>query len=638
MPRLLEKIHDPADLRLLDPQQLPQLAEELREEIIKTVSKTGGHLASSLGVVELTIVLHYVFNTPNDKIIWDVGHQSYAHKILTGRREYFQTLRQHGGMSGFPRREESTYDTFNVGHSSTSISAALGIAQARCLKGEDHKVLAVIGDGSLMAGIALEGLNQAGLLEKDLIVILNDNEMSISPNVGGLAAYLSRIITGQFYNRFKDEVTAFFKTIPGIGRSVLKVARQSEEFLKGLLVPGLIFEELGFRYVGPISGHRFDHLLENLRNVSKLPGPTLVHVLTSKGKGYKPAEEDPISFHGTGPFETTNGKPRSKKVKPPTYTKVFADTLIKLAQDDERIVAITAGMPGGTGLDVFNEKFPKRFFDVGIAEQHAITFAAGMATQGLRPVTAIYSTFLQRGYDQVLHDVCYQKLPVVFVLDRAGIVGEDGATHNGLFDLSYLRSIPNIIIMSPKDENELQHMLKTALTFDCPVAIRYPRGSGSGMKLDEALEPLECGKAEMLKRGDDIALFAVGATVYPSLQAAGQLEQEGIRASVVNCRFVKPLDSDLICDMARKTGRIVTVEENVLAGGFGSAVLEVLQEHDIQCVKVKCLGINDVFVEHGAQNVIRRKYGLDTEGIVRSAREIVDEHGKCSSKQERSLG
>ena len=638
MPRLLEKIHDPADLRLLDPQQLPQLAEELRDEIIKTVSKTGGHLASSLGVVELTIVLHYVFNTPHDKIIWDVGHQSYAHKILTGRREYFQTLRQHGGMSGFPRREESTYDTFNVGHSSTSISAALGMAQARCLKGEDHKVLAVIGDGSLMAGIALEGLNQAGHLEKDLIVILNDNEMSISPNVGGLAAYLSRIITGQFYNRFKDEVTAFFKTIPGIGRSVLKVAKQSEEFLKGLLVPGLIFEELGFRYVGPISGHRFDHLLENLRNVSKLPGPTLVHVLTSKGKGYKPAEEDPISFHGTGPFETTNGKPRSEKVKPPTYTKIFADALVKLAQDDERIVAITAGMPSGTGLDVFHKKFPKRFFDVGIAEQHAITFAAGMATQGLRPVTAIYSTFLQRGYDQVLHDVCYQKLPVVFVLDRAGIVGEDGATHNGLFDLSYLRSIPNIIIMSPKDENELQHMLKTALTFDCPVAIRYPRGSGSGMKLDEELETLECGKAEILKRGDDIALLAVGATVYPALQAADQLEQEGVRVSVVNCRFVKPLDSELICEMARKTCRIITVEENVLAGGFGSAVLEVLQEHDIQCVKVKCLGIKDVFVEHGAQNVIRRKYGLDTEGIVRTAREIADELAKCSSKQERSLG
>jgi 1-deoxy-D-xylulose-5-phosphate synthase len=638
MSRLLEKIQGPADLRLLDPQQLSQLAEELREEIIKTVSKTGGHLASSLGVVELTIVLHYVFNTPHDKIIWDVGHQSYAHKILTGRREYFKTLRQHGGMSGFPKREESTYDTFNVGHSSTSISAALGIAQARCLKGEDYKVLAVIGDGSLMAGIALEGLNQAGHLEKDLIVILNDNEMSISPNVGGLAAYLSRIITGQFYNRFKDEVTAFFKTIPGIGRSVLKVAKQSEEFLKGLLVPGLIFEELGFRYVGPISGHRFDHLLENLRNVSKLPGPTLVHVLTSKGKGYKPAEEDPISFHGTGPFETTNGKPRSKKVKPPTYTKVFADTLIKLAQDDERIVAITAGMPSGTGLDVFHEKFPKRFFDVGIAEQHAITFAAGMATQGLRPVTAIYSTFLQRGYDQVLHDVCYQKLPVVFVLDRAGIVGEDGATHNGLFDLSYLRSIPNITIMSPKDENELQHMLKTALTFDGPVAIRYPRGSGSGKNLDEKLESFEYGKAEILKRGDDIAIFAVGATVYPALRAADQLEQEGIRASVVNCRFVKPLDSDLICDMARKTGRIVTVEENVLAGGFGSAVLEVLQENDIQCAKVKCLGINDVFVEHGAQNVIRRKYGLDTEGILRSAREIGDGLANSSSKHERSLG
>ena len=638
MPRLLEKIHDPADLRLLEPEQLPQLAQEIREEIIKTVSQTGGHLASSLGVVELTIVLHYIFNTPQDKIIWDVGHQSYAHKILTGRREFFQTLRQHGGMSGFPRREESIYDTFNVGHSSTSISAALGIAQARCLKKEDYKVLAVIGDGSLMAGIALEGLNQAGHIEKDLIVILNDNEMSISPNVGGLAAYLSRIITGQFYNRFKDEVTSFVKTIPGIGRSVLKVARQSEEFLKGLLVPGLLFEELGFRYVGPISGHRFDHLLENLRNVSKLPGPTLVHVLTSKGKGYKPAEEDPISFHGTGPFDTTSGKSLSKKGQPPSYTKVFADTLIKLAQADERIVAITAGMPSGTGLDVFHRKFPERFYDVGIAEQHAITFAAGMATQGLRPITAIYSTFLQRGYDQVLHDVCYQKLPVVFVLDRAGIVGEDGATHNGLFDLSYLRSIPNIIIMAPKDENELQHMLKTSLALDCPVAIRYPRGKGYGVKLDEELEFFECGKAEIVHGGDDLALFAVGATVYPALHAAQQLEQEGIGVSVVNCRFVKPLDSNLICDLAQKTGRIITVEENMLAGGFGSAVLELLHDRNIQGVKVKCLGINDVFVEHGAQNIIRKKYGLDTEGIVRSAREIVDEHGECSSGQEKSLG
>ena len=639
MARLLEKIHDPADLKFLSPEQLPQLAEEIREEIIKTVSQTGGHLASSLGVVELTIVLHYIFNTPHDKIIWDVGHQSYAHKILTGRQESFQTLRQHRGMSGFPRREESNYDSFNVGHSSTSISAALGIAQARCLKKEDYKVLAVIGDGSLMAGIALEGLNQAGHIKKDLIVILNDNEMSISPNVGGLAAYLSRIITGQFYNRFKDEVTSFVKTIPGIGRSVLKVAKQSEEFLKGLLVPGLLFEELGFRYVGPISGHRFDHLLENLRNVSKLPGPTLVHVLTSKGKGYKPAEEDPISFHGTGPFNTTNGKPLGVKVQPPTYTKVFAETLIKLAQTDERIVAITAGMPSGTGLDVFHSKFPERFYDVGIAEQHAITFAAGMATQGIRPITAIYSTFLQRGYDQVLHDVCYQKLPVVFVLDRAGIVGEDGATHNGLFDISYLRSIPNIAIMAPKDENELQHMLKTALALDCPVAIRYPRGKGYGVKLDEELQVLECGKAEIVHPGgEDLALFAVGASVYPALRAAEQLEQEGIGVSVSNVRFIKPLDGDQICDLARKTGRIMTVEENVLAGGFGSAVLEVLQDRGIQDVKVKCLGIDDVFVEHGAQNIIRKKYGLDTEGIVRSAREILHGLGKCSSGKEKSLG
>jgi 1-deoxy-D-xylulose-5-phosphate synthase len=642
MTRLLDSIHDPRDLRLLEPDQLPQLAEELREEIISGVSKTGGHLASSLGVVELTLVLHYIFNTPQDKIIWDVGHQSYAHKILTGRRDQFHTLRQYGGISGFPRREESVYDTFNVGHSSTSISAALGIAQARCLKGETHKVIAVIGDGSLMAGIALEGLNQAGHIEKDLIVILNDNEMSISPNVGGLAAYLSRIITGQFYgqfyNRFKNETTAFIKTIPGIGKSVLKVAKQSEEFFKGLLVPGLLFEELGFRYVGPISGHRFDHLIENLRNVSKLKGPTLVHVLTSKGKGYTPAEDDPITFHGTGPFDVASGASRSHGSSPPSYTQVFAETLITLAREDKRIVAITAGMPSGTGLDKFHKKFPERFYDVGIAEQHAITFAAGMATEGLHPVTAIYSTFLQRGYDQVLHDVCYQKLPVVFVLDRAGIVGEDGATHNGLFDLSYLRSMPNMVIMAPKDENELQHMLKTALHLDGPVAIRYPRGRGYGVPLDKDLKVLELGKAEVLHPGDQLVILALGVTVYPAIDAARKLKDEGIEAGVVNCRFVKPLDTELVCSLARRVGRVMTVEENVLSGGFGSAVLETLNDRDIRDVKVTCLGINDVFVEHGSQKVIRKKYGLDAEGIMRSAREMMDERCRKSSPQERSLG
>ncbi|MCK5187309.1 MAG: 1-deoxy-D-xylulose-5-phosphate synthase, partial [Deltaproteobacteria bacterium] len=497
MMRLLDKINNPGDLKLLKPDQLPQLAKEIREEIVSTVSKTGGHLASSLGVVELTIALHFVFDTPKDKIVWDVGHQSYAHKLLTGRREQFHTLRQHGGISGFPRREESVYDTFNVGHSSTSLSAALGMAEARCIKGEKHSVIAVIGDGSLTAGLSWEGLNQAGHMKKDLIVILNDNELSISPNVGALSAYLSRIITGEFYNRFMNETTAFIKTIPGIGKSVLRVAKQSEEFLKRLLAPGLIFEELGFRYIGPISGHRFDHLLENLRNIKNLSGPILVHVLTSKGKGYKPAEKDPVRFHGTGPFEIKTGKSLSKKSLVPTYTEVFADTLIKLARKDKNIIAITAGMPSGTGLDALSKEFPERFYDVGIAEQHAITFAAGMAVEGLRPVTAIYSTFLQRSYDQILHDVCYQKLPVVFILDRAGIVGEDGATHNGLFDLSYLRSIPNIIIMSPKDENELQHMLNTALKCNGPVAIRYPRGKGYGAKLDEELKTLKIGEAEV---------------------------------------------------------------------------------------------------------------------------------------------
>jgi len=626
--RLLESINTPDDLKLLKPEQLPQLAEEIREEIINTVSKTGGHLASSLGVVELTIALHYIFDTPQDKIVWDVGHQSYAHKILTGRRERFHTLRQHGGISGFPRREESVYDVFNVGHSSTSLSAALGMAEARCFKGEKHKVLAVIGDGSLTAGLAWEGLNQAGHMKKDLIVILNDNELSISPNVGALSAYLTRIITGQFYNRFVNEMTAFIKTIPGIGRSVLKVVKQSEELLKRLLAPGLIFEELGFRYIGPISGHRFDHLLENLGNIKNLSGPIIVHVLTSKGKGYKPAEKDPVRFHGTGPFDVKTGKSLSKKALAPTYTKVFAKTLIKLAREDKSIVAITAGMSSGTGLDELNKEFPERFYDVGIAEQHAITFAAGMAAEGLRPVTAIYSTFLQRSYDQILHDVCYQKLPVVFILDRAGIVGEDGATHNGLFDISYLRSIPNIVIMAPKDENELQHMLKTALQCNGPVAIRFPRGGGYGVELDEELKTLEIGKSEVLQRGGDIVILAVGATVYPALYAAKKLGEEKIEVSVVNSRFVKPLDRDLICDLAQKTGKVITVEENVLPGGFGSSILEVLGEMVIQGVRVKCLGINDVFVEHGSQGILRKKYGLDTEGIVHSAREIMDEKFK----------
>ena len=632
MERLLEGINNPDELRLLKPEQLPQLAEELREEIITTVSKTGGHLASSLGVIELTVALHYVFNTPQDKIVWDVGHQSYAHKILTGRRKRFHTLRQHKGISGFPRREESIYDAFNVGHSSTSISAALGIAEARCLKGETHKVIAVIGDGSLMAGLAWEGLNQAGHIKKDFIVILNDNEMSISPNVGALSAYLSRIITGQFYNRFKTEMVNFVNTIPSIGKSMLKVAKQSEEFLKGLLVPGLLFEELGFRYIGPISGHRFDHLLENLQNVKNLHGPILIHVLTNKGKGYAPAEENPITFHGTGPFDVKTGRPSSKKTSAPSYTQVFAQTLIKLTKNNNNIIAITAGMPNGTGLDKFSEAFPDKFYDVGIAEQHAITFAAGMAVEGLRPVIAIYSTFLQRGYDQILHDVCYQNLPVVFVLDRAGIVGEDGATHNGLFDLSYLRSIPNMIIMAPKDENELQHMLKTALSCECPVAVRYPRGRGYGVALDKQLKDLPIGKAELLQDGDDLVILAVGGSVYPSLNAAERLKEAKIKTGIVNVRFVKPLDKELICTLARKVGRIITVEENVLSGGFGSSVLETLGESDIQGVKVKCLGINDVFVEHGSQSILRKKYGLDVEGIVRSAREVLDENDNRSKK------
>ena len=619
MSTILEKIDTPEDLRKLDPKDLPLLAEELREMIISTVSQTGGHLASSLGVVELTIALHYVFDTPRDKIIWDVGHQSYAHKILTGRKELFSTLRKHGGLSGFPRRRESVFDTFDVGHSSTSISAALGMAEARCLKKETFKIIAVIGDGSLMAGIALEGLNHAGHLKKDMIVILNDNEMAISARVGALSSYLSRLITGQTYSRFRKDMKAFFKSL---GEPFYKFAKQSEEFFKGIFAPGVLFDELGFRYIGPIPGHRIDYLLENFKNIKHLEGPILVHVVTTKGKGYQPAEKDPTRFHGIGPFEKESGVPLASKLGP-SFTGVFGETLVKLAKQDERIVAITAGMSNGTGLDKLANEFPEKFYDVGIAEQHAVTFAAGMAVEGLRPVIAIYSTFLQRSYDQILHDVCRQSLPVTFVLDRAGIVGEDGSTHNGLFDFSYLRHMPNIIIMAPKDENELQHMLKTAIDSSKPAAIRYPRGKGIGVPLDEEIRNLAVGKGEVLSEGKDAAILAIGSTVYPALSAAQELKDDGIACTVVNARFVKPLDEELICTLAREIGKILTVEENVLACGFGSAVLELLNRKSIPAEKVTCLGIDDCFVEHGPQEFLRKKYGIDSSGIVQAVKALL---------------
>jgi len=634
MGQLLEKVNTPEDLRKLDINDLPQLAEEIRRLIIDTVAQTGGHIASSLGVVELTIALHYVFNTPDDKLIWDVGHQSYAHKILTGRKHAFNTLRQFGGLSGFPKRGESRYDVFNTGHSSTSISAAVGMAQAQCLKGLHNKVIAVIGDGSLMAGMAFEGMNYAGHIKKDLIVILNDNEMSISPNVGGLSSSLSRLISGQTYNKFREEVKTIIDRIPGIGESVSRLVRQSEEFIKSLFVSSLIFEELGFTYFGPVLGNRIDLLVENLRNIKNLNGPIFLHIITKKGLGYQPAEEDPTFFHGVGPFDKETGKPRPKN-GPPTYTGVFGKTLTSLAKKDSRVIAITAGMTSGTGLAQFGKEFSTRFYDVGMAEQHAITFAAGMAAEGFRPFAAIYSTFLQRSYDQVLHDVCLQNLPVTFILDRAGIVGEDGPTHHGLFDLSYLRPMPNMVFMAPKDENELQHMLHTALGCNQPVAIRYPRGQGVGVACDDELRELPVGKAEIIKDGVDVAIFALGTTVYPALQAAERLESEGIRCAVINSRFVKPIDEETITCYAQKTQALLTVEENVLQGGFGSAVLEVLHKHG-SAEKVVTLGVPDVFVEHGSQKLLRAKYGLDSDGIFTTVKKIIQNGPKGGDQEKKA--
>ncbi len=613
----LDRIDSPDDLKGLTIEELTSLAAEIRDKILQTVSTNGGHLSSSLGVVELTIALHYVFDAPRDRIVWDVGHQAYAHKLLTGRRKSFATLRQFGGISGFPRREESRYDTFTVGHSSTSISSALGMAEARDLKGEDHKVIAVIGDGSMTAGLAFEGLNQGGALRKDLIIVLNDNEMSISPNVGALSSYLSRHMTGDLYVSIQKIVENVLKNIPGIGESMLKVAKRLEDSLKGLVVPGMVFEELGFEYVGPIQGHRFDRLIQTFENVKKLNRPVLVHVATQKGKGYEPAEKRPSLFHGVGPFDRETGLLRKKPGGAPTYTEVFGKILTRLAFDDEKIVAVSAAMPGGTGLKYFADKFPERFYDVGIAEQHGVTFSGGMAAEGFKPVAAIYSTFLQRAYDQIVHDVCLPDLPVVFALDRAGLVGDDGPTHHGNFDLSYLRHIPNLVVMSPKDENELQNMIKTALDCGHPAAVRYPRGAGEGVELDPYPRALTVGEAERLTLGSDAAIFAVGHTVNPALRAARLLKERGIHVSVINARFIKPVDRKMIRELAEETDCFVTVEENSLLGGFGSAVLEVIADEGLPDLRVHRIGLPDHFIEQGPQEVLRRKYGLDEKGIAR---------------------
>ncbi len=615
---LLERIRFPQDLKALPRADLPLLVEEIREKIIQTVSSCGGHLSSNLGVVELTVALHYLFDAPEDKIVWDVGHQTYAHKILTGRLNQLPTLRQEGGLAGFPKREESPYDTFNAGHASTAISAALGMAVARDLHSEKHRVIAVVGDGSLTGGLSWEGLNQSGHLKRDLIVVLNDNEMSISPNVGALSAYLNRLITGNFLLKMKQDVKDLMSQIPQIGSPMLKWASRIEELLKGLVAPGLVFEELGFKYFGPIEGNNLNHLLETLEGVKKLKGPVRLHVLTRKGKGYPPAEKTPSLFHSPPRFEVASGR-FLRAESPPTYTQAFSQALVGLAQEDDRIVGITAAMAEGTGLDRFARLFPSRFFDVGIAEQHAVTFAGGLACSGFLPVVAIYSTFLQRAYDQLLHDICLQNLHVVFALDRAGIVGDDGPTHSGIYDLSYLRHLPHMVVAAPKDENELGHLLKTAISHPGPFAIRYPRGPGCGVMADQELKCLEIGKAEVLEEGEDIVLLAIGSMVYPALQAARRLrEKEGIQAAVVNARFLKPLDVTLIEALAKKAGRMLTIEENVLPGGFGSAVLESLTDLKVLPggIQIERMGLPDVIIRQGKMLDVRARYGLSADSIV----------------------
>ncbi|MBJ6726310.1 1-deoxy-D-xylulose-5-phosphate synthase [Geomesophilobacter sediminis] len=616
---LLDRITEPKHLRGLSLRELEQLAGELRDKIIDTCAKNGGHVAPSLGVVELTIALHRVFDSPYDKIVWDVGHQAYAHKILTGRKEAFSTLRTLGGISGFPKRAESSHDVFDVGHSSTSISASLGMAVARDLKGARNKVLAVIGDGSMTGGIAYEALNHAGDLNKDLVVILNDNEMSISENVGAMSELLSRTVTNEFVHRIRKDVGAFLKALPMVGTSALQIAKKAEESLKGLFTPGMLFQAFGFEYIGPIDGHNIPLLLETLENVRKFDDAVLIHVVTKKGKGYPPAEKNPSLFHGVGPFERETGKVLKGKGGPASYTGIFGETMKKIARENEKVVAITAAMPDGTGLSPFAKEFPERFFDVGIAEQHAITFAAGLAAQGFRPVVALYSSFLQRAYDQVFHDVCLQNLPVLLAIDRAGVVGNDGPTHHGVFDLSYLRVLPGLTIMAPKDENELQHMLQTGLELDGPSAVRYPRGSGLGVPIEQILQPLPVGKGELLRDGKDAAIMAVGTMVYQALRAAETLAAEGIEVAVCNARFIKPLDRELVIKLAAK-GRLITVEENVLQGGFGTGVLEVLEEEELTETAVTRLGYPDAFVEQGEQHELLARYGLNAEGIAAAVR------------------
>jgi len=611
---LLDTISEPAELRKLERKQLPQLADELRSFLVESVSRTGGHLSSNLGTVELTVALHYVFDTPHDRLVWDVGHQTYAHKILTGRRSGMATLRMHGGISGFPKRSESNYDTFGVGHSSTSISAALGMALAAKIKGEPRQAVAIIGDGAMSAGQAFEALNNAGVADADMLVILNDNDMSISAPVGALNKYLARLFSGSTFNAARKAG----EKVLGVAPTLLEFAKRAEEHMKGMLTPGTLFEELGFNYIGPIDGHDLDSLVPTLQNIKKLKGPQFLHVITKKGQGYKLAEADPILYHGVSKFHPEVGIEGGKSGGKPTYTQIFGDWLCDMAAADPRLVGITPAMGEGSGLIRFAELYPERYYDVGIAEQHAVTFAAGLACEGLRPVLAIYSTFLQRGYDQLVHDVALQKLPVVFALDRGGLVGADGPTHHGTFDLSFLTCIPNLVVMTPADENECRKMLTTAYGIDGPSAVRYPRGAGPGAAIEKALLALPIGKGEIRRRGRGIALLAFGSMLTPALAAGEELD-----ATVANMRFVKPIDRELIAELAREHSLLISVEENALIGGAGSEVARVLEEIG-SSTRLLRLGLPDHFIDHGDQALLLAEVGLDGDGIVRSVQALSD--------------
>jgi 1-deoxy-D-xylulose-5-phosphate synthase len=635
--KLLQTINTPADLRRLRPDQLQQVADEIRQYILETMSRIGGHTGASLGAIELAVALHYAFDTPHDRLVWDVGHQAYAHKILTGRRDQLPSIKQYGGLSGFLKREESEYDTFGAGHASTSLSAALGMAIARDRKGETHHVCALIGDSSLAGGMAMEAINQAGHLKTRLIVLLNDNEMSIAPAVGALTGYLNRLRGAQGYHRFKDEVGETLLSIPGLGERLHHAAKTVKDALAAAVLPGALVNELGFKYIGYVDGHNPRALVAALREAQQVKdGPVIVHALTTKGKGYPSSERDYYAWHATGPFDLATGQPVKSSSKAPAYTAVFGQTMCELMAKDKRIVALTAAMPDGTGVNKILEKFPERAFDVGIAEQHAVTFCGGMACEGLKPVAAIYSTFLQRGFDQLMHDICIQNLDVTFAMDRAGIVGGDGPTHHGLLDIAYLRPMPNMIVMAPKDEAEMRDMLLTAIEHQGPAALRFPRGNGVGVDITGEPKKLEIGRGEILRDGGEIAIIAYGSMVYPSLHAAENLAKDGIDATVVNARFVKPLDAELLLALARTRRLIVTVEEAYLAGGFGSAVIELLEENGLQDkVRVVRMGVPDRLVTHGDPKLLLAKYGLDADGIYTKVKESVEVLEDRRSKRQR---